>query len=341
MKKLLKQLHCLLPFIPFTFFIIVLCTTSAMMSIESEENTIVYSPYLKLAVILSLVVCAGICSFQLWRYLKNAISKTDDTEDTLFEDLDNWCKSYPKDLAYYRTGIQLVNAKYRKHGIVYELVQNQKFDRLLRRKEHLGNQLNYLEGLNQCFLSLILSIIATLVMNTVDSNNWVIFFIVILFVIVTFIVITVAKFNENTFQLNQSERSIREYELKRLDDYIDEYNRQSVVLEEQEIVLHTQVTVIDALSKSLKSAKKNKRQEILDDIMCIKHLNLLDYDVANAHLEFFYIDGKKCCLVYKNEGFSNNDSPAHQQLINNDYSALYSKLERYSLFQHSNEKTAL
>lgn len=253
-----------------------------------------------------------------------------DTEDTLFAPIDKGRKLVNKNNGYYLMVIRLVNSIYRENGLVHELVQVKDIELLQRRKEYLGKQLHFPDDAAIFFSGLSMSILAAFIISLAESScNSFEFIIGIIVLAALAVVLVVFQYGPYAFKLNGLEREILEFELKCLNKAIDELNTQLSVNENQDIVLKTQLLVIRKLDKILKNAKKNEKQKILQDIERVQNLNLLDFDITKAHMEFFCIDNEQGCLVYKKEEGKINNYTGANYLINKDYSVLYRILQNY------------
>lgn len=324
-KTLLEYIPILIFLTIFFVFFMQIYKEMAFQNIQMKYlSTIIVM--IVLTLILSPIIFGGNKIIDIY---KNGFHNLRKCDDKLFENIDvykNWWKTSNVD---YLRQIQIINLYYSKNGKVDEVVKEKKLERLFKRKDFLLKQAAWSEDFMAYFNSLIISGLASFIFAVYSNTNLIknIFsFIVIFFIFFEIFFIKYAERGENGSYFKQ----ILEYEMKLLDEKIEQLEKNLIITPDDEKILFTKKIVLDGLIKKRKKAKRKGTKETLEkDIKSVENLELCLGDYSNYFIQSIYLGENEIYLVYNREEGRKTNYIGELYLATQDYAILYNILKKY------------
>lgn len=249
-------------------------------------------------------------------------------DDSIFNEIDMHKKCLHENNQYYIEQIRVINLYYSKNGKIDKLVKNGRIDKLYARADFLSNRIDLFDEWTTCFCSLAISVVATFVLNMMQSKSLLILIPWLLIAIASFLCIALLRYMERG-QAGSYRHYIDEYERQLLMKKIKRIEKKIKMSTEDEHILHTKQIVINELIH-LRS-KTLFKKKIDADITKVEQLNLCIGDYSECQITEIKIKGTIGYLVYDIYKGKANNYRGGLNLINAEHTELYQILDKYNL----------
>lgn len=280
--------------------------------------------------IMTFIIINGILT------LKRSVHNIKKCDDEIFNEIDKYKRRWGERKGNYSMHIQKINFVYSKDGEVEKLVQNKELDRLYKRADFLSVQNNLYDVLMTALSSLVISVLASFIFNTMDNQtmdttNGLKICVVLLLIVLAFFVVTLLRYNEKG-QLGSYGHYIDEYERKLLLEKIEEIERDMKISKNDEAILETKHIIINALIDKISKEKSKKNKKQLEaDIEKVEQLNLYVEDYNKYVKKEISVNDKMCYLLYEKQEEKDENQTSDLELANEAYKSLNEILEKYKL----------
>lgn len=254
--------------------------------------------------------------------------------DDIFDEIDRMRKLLRSNRFSYERQVEIINKYYTNLGAVGQIAIRGEIDRLLRRKEQLSGQLSINSECHDCIQAISLSIIASFIASVSDYSNPIVIIVSVGFFALLVIAVPFFKYGRFSLMLDKYHIAIYEYELKKLDELIQEYNQHCEVCVMDNRPVETQMATIAELVKRLRKADKNEKSEIETALQCVESLVLTNYDESNCFYREIRVGNRIGYLIYNKQNGAVNNYIGEENLISEEYSKLFAILKKYNMFTY-------
>ena len=290
-------------------------------------------------------------------YIKTGMKNLHSCDDELFDELDGYKKRWEENDNHYIKRIKIINLFYAKGGKIDTLVKNKEIKRLFLRTDYLSKQLSMFDDFYSNFQALLISIMASIVMQLTNYKNLFIIIFSIIVIFIAFCAIILMKYHERG-QISSYTHMIDEYELGLLKQKIYELEQEIVCTNNDLDVLKMQKVIFDELDKLRKKTwfwNRKRKKEIIQDIITVENLNLCLGSYPYYIKKQINVNNNVCYLVYKKKLKKLNHRKLNNKLNrkkinhkkinrnfnslalkNSDYSTLHDILNKYNLILNLN-----
>ena len=224
--------------------------------------------------ILLLVVCIVFIVGEIISVIISATKNYKGIDEPVFRQIDMFLKTWNETNNSYRRMIAVINAAYGESGEIQHYIDSGRLDVLFQRKNDLENSINgpvhEKDDIAAWFISIIAAMFYEKIINDnsndVETIAWGIF-ILLIFAVILFRRY-LSKGHGNSYKYN-----IREYELKLLEEKIDNMMSETIATN-MDYIENQQRTISVLIDKALRCHGKKKREQIVEVISLIDSLPL-------------------------------------------------------------------
>ena len=330
MKKW-EKVYMIITGIVFTFAAILACIvefTSGKISKDVALHMAFVIVTICIAVLIAMFLLIIIKGVQV---LKRGVYNISKCEEEPFKSIDQYKKCWTESKAKYIRCIQIINLYYQPGGRVDKLVDAADLDKLYLRMDFLIVQNTVFVQMMQYMYSLVVSVLATLIMNVIDNGNQLFVIFGVIVIILTFFVMFFLQYVTRG-QGGSLDYMINDYEKELLQEKIKECEKKLTITEEDEAFFKTRQIALEALLDIWKKTRGTKRRKaIVEDIEIVEKLNLCLGTYADASKEKIDIKGREGYLVYNTYQEDKDGCVKTKKFKTKDYEMLYKILKKYNI----------
>ena len=328
MVKKVKQIR--------TFVILAVPLTMVLtVAVALRNENIVGSKFwdLSIRIAVAAILVAVLLTMLLW--ILHGLSNLKSCKDGLFAPIDDLRRCCGESCEGYNLAIQMVNAVYA--GDEFEdILERKQTQRLYARKQYLQDVLDLSSDLTNFFISLVISALASVLVGASGGQTAVGVVVTVVLIVVGFFACVMMKFSVGAFRAPGHKDQVVEYELKRLESEIYEYEQRLGRTNQDERVLKTVHASITALSREQKGRRKRVRAEIDRSITAVEGLDLLNQEYRNKTPRAVTIGGNKAYLWCEDRL---DEDGKRSEVLTPEYSELCAILDKHGLLVYT-EKTS-
>ena len=263
--------------------------------------------------------------------VKKALHNLNKCDDEVFADIDRYIHKMGETSQAYIDVIKKINSIYNGEK-VDEIIKNLDITRLYARVDFLQKRLSLFGYLTSNMQSIFVSI--GIVVFFVQYTTEFLTVISVCVLIVSLIIIFLLPYFKRG-QAGSYRNLVLEHELKLLNEKIEELQSGLANDEMDEKLIEAKQVIIEQLYQIKKEADRKQRGKIEDDIRQISNLDLCVGKSNRAYKVVpIYVKKRKCYLVYDKEKGIENNYVGELNLINKEYSILYSILSKYEMISY-------
>lgn len=314
--------------IAYGIFLLIYFSALAVLKILAE-NKVISEKIITTGVVLFPIIL--FLPFVIWgvlfviNYFVSSVRNIHSCGDTLFDELDYYGIHWGETKEHYEDMINAVQFYYKTGGKVDSVV-GKDLKKLYNRLDFLKRELNTKEHLYTCFISVGLSICATLFFEFSFGKFQNQIFFYILFIVLFFVLVLLRYYKPFSEESNQ----IYKYEMKLLKEKIADAEKEVLIDYQKEDMMLTKQNVLNELMDKCFFASAKKREDISKDIRIVGKLNLNIQSTSELKEVIFCIGKKKRqCVLYLDK---------NNHLATEQYEILYKILRKYNMIYELSEE---